>query len=154
MRYTITIPVAEFGRGLNFYDCKKADTLQAGLLEEVTSDLICWHSIEAKDIERVVNYLSLEYPPMLIEIEAEYLRGSLCFTQFVCGMMTGGYTYGHHQFTYEETILQRNAKRGGRNMKPFRMGEYWYVRQNGRLIQFESEAAAHDYCDNLETEGG
>lgn len=33
-------------------------------------------------------------------------------------------------------------------MNPFRMGEYWYVKINGRLIQCESYEAACDLiCD-------
>lgn len=28
---------------------------------------------------------------------------------------------------------------------PFPMGEYWYIRINGKLVQFESWAAAIEY---------
>lgn len=37
-------------------------------------------------------------------------------------------------------------------MKPFRMGEYWYIRQGGRLIQFENELEAQRYCDEAEND--
>lgn len=33
-------------------------------------------------------------------------------------------------------------------MAPFPMGEYWYIREAGRLIQFESYSAAMEYIED------
>lgn len=108
MTYSINFKNSDLGRGLNYYDCKKSDTLNAGILEQVLDDFICWHGIKPSDLNRVLDYLSLEYSPMLIEIEAEYLRGDKIFPRFVCGMRTGGFTYGCHHFTAAEAAEQRN----------------------------------------------
>lgn len=108
MTYAIYFTPADLGRNLNYYDSKKADTLNAGLFEQVLDNLICWHSIKPTDLDRILDYLSLEYPPMLISIEAEYMRGSLCFPKFICGMRTGGFTYGRRYFTADEAAAMRS----------------------------------------------
>ena len=110
MTYSINFKNSDLGRGLNYYDCKKSDTLNAGILEQVLDDSICWHGIKSSDLNRVLDYISLEYPPMLIEIEAEYLRGDKVFPRFVCGMRTGGFTYGRHLFTADEAAAMRSQR--------------------------------------------
>ena len=41
--------------------------------------------------------------------------------------------------------MQAYVSKGGVTLEPFRMGECWYIRDNKRLIQFESYSAAWDY---------
>jgi len=84
MTYSISWNVAD-SRSLVMEDCKKSDTLQAGMLEQVLPDTICWHDIEEKDIERVLNYIRFEFGHINIWIESEYYDGCVCDLTFVCG---------------------------------------------------------------------
>lgn len=86
MSYTITFTPKDIGRNLTRADILKADTLAAGLLEQVLDDLISWHDVQQRDIARVLDYISLEYGHILICIESEYHHGYMCDLSFVCAI--------------------------------------------------------------------
>lgn len=91
MRYTIYFTPKDIGRGLNMADIRKSDTLRAGMLEQVLDDLICWHDIKARDLDRVMDYIQLEFGRVLIQIEEEYHRGRMVEGMPVCAVQLGGH---------------------------------------------------------------
>lgn len=71
-------------RNLMMDDCKKADTIKTGMLEQVLENLISWHDIPAKDVERVLNYIGLEFGHILVTIESEQYQGCMVYSKLVC----------------------------------------------------------------------
>ncbi len=84
--YSIYFEPTMIGRNLNMDDIRKADTLGAGMLEQVLENLICWHDLKAKDLNRVMTYISLELGHPLVTIEEEHYCGCTCRLDLVCAV--------------------------------------------------------------------
>lgn len=74
------------GRDLHRSDILKSDTLNAGMLEQVLDDLISWHDIRRKDLDRVLTYIQIEFGPKLAEIASEICVGCVVNLQTVCAV--------------------------------------------------------------------
>lgn len=84
--YSVYFTPDDIGRGLTMDDCRKADTLNAGMLEQVLDDLISWHNIPKRDLNRVMDYIQLEYGHILIGVETEILAGGYARGVSSCGV--------------------------------------------------------------------
>lgn len=110
-------------------DVKKSDTLSAGMLEQVLPDLICWHGVKHKDVDRVLTYIGLEFGPLFVSVEEERRGGSVCVP--VCGVRLGDpnmAAVGEKSFT----VWQES---GGGTKRPFlygltEQGAYMFCYQN------------------------
>lgn len=83
MMYTIYWKPSQ-SRNLMMDDCKKADTLKAGMLEQVLENLISWHDIPAKNVEYILNYIGMEFGHILVAIESEQYQGCTVYGKLVC----------------------------------------------------------------------
>jgi hypothetical protein len=52
-------------------DLRKADCLNAGLLENAYDDLFVWHGVSDADLMRVVKYIGLEFNVRAVEVSTE-----------------------------------------------------------------------------------
>ena len=86
MTYSLDFKVADIGRNLTMNDCRKSDTLNAGMLEQVLEDWISWHGVRRRDIERVLKYIELELGPAFVLISEEHFQGCFCDCKELCAI--------------------------------------------------------------------
>lgn len=84
MTYSVTWKLNK--RYLRRSDILKSDTLNAGMMEQVLDDLISWHDIRQKDLDRVLTYIQVEFSPKLAEIASEKHTGCMVNLQTVCAV--------------------------------------------------------------------
>ena len=73
-------------RNLSMDDCHKSDALHAGMLEQVLENLVSWHDVERKDMDRVVTYIGHEFSGVLAKVYEEHTSGGFCECKPVCAI--------------------------------------------------------------------
>ena len=73
-------------RNLSMDDCRKSDDLHAGMLEQVLENLVSWHDVDRRDMDRVITYIGCEFPGVFAEVYEEHTTGSFCECKPICAI--------------------------------------------------------------------